>query len=114
MKTVRVLQLGTEDYSKSMSVSDCAEWCYEPDFSELPEKDFDVVILDREVAADEFDYLIKYLRAYCLFVLETVPLKKGSAIRRLYIRKMGKRISAEELVHFLKDDLPDYFPGSYG
>lgn len=114
MKTVRVLQLGTEDYNKSMSVSDCAEWCYEPDFSELPEKDFDVVILDREVTADEFDYLIKFLRAYCLFVLETVPLKKGSAIRRLYIRKMGKRISAEELAHFLKDDLPDYFPGSYG
>ena len=114
MGTVRVLQLGTEDYSKSMSVSDCAEWCYEPDFSELPEKDFDVVILDRGVTANEFDYLIKFLRAYCLFILETVPLKKGSAIRRLYIRKMGKRISAEELAHLLKDDLSDYFPGSYG
>lgn len=114
MKTVRVLQLGTEDYSKSMTVSDCAEWCYEPDFSELPEKDFDVVILDREVTAGEFDYLIKFLRAYCLFILQTVPLKKGSATRRLYIRKMGKRISAEELAHLLKEDLLDFFPGSYG
>lgn len=114
MKTVRVLQLGTEDYSKSMSVSDCAEWCYEPDFFELPEKDFDVVILDREVTADEFDYLIRFTRAYCLFVLETVSLNKGSVTRRFFIRKMGKRISVEKLECFLRDDLPDYFFGSYG
>lgn len=114
MKTVRVLQLGTKDFSKLMQVSKCAEWWYEPDFSELPEKDFDVVILNREVTADEFEYLTRFVKAYCLFVTESVPLKKGDVTRRLYVRKMGKRVSAEELEALLKDDLPDYFPGSYG
>lgn len=116
MKTVRVLQLGAEDYSKLIQVSKCAEWCYEPDFSELPEKYFDVAILDREIITEEFDFLLRFLRAYCLFITEKVPLKKGdmTLTRQLLIRKMGKRVSGEELEVLLKDELQDYFPGSYG
>ena len=90
METIRVLQIGTEDFSRSMQVSDCAEWYYEPDFSELPEQDFDVVILGREVAADELEYLIRCSKAYCLFVTEDVLLKKGGAAQQLFVRKMEK------------------------
>ena len=114
METVRVLQLGTKDFSKTMEISGCAEWLYEPDFSSLPEKDFDVVVLDREITEDEFDYLMRFLRAYCLFVTETTDIRKGSAVRKLFVRKVGRKVSEEELKRLLKNDLPDYFPGSYG
>lgn len=114
METIRVLQIGTEDFSRSMQVSDCAEWYYEPDFSELPEQDFDVVILGREVAADEFEYLIRCSKAYCLFVTEDVLLKKGGAAQQLFVRKMGKRVTLEALTRLLQEDLPDYFSSSYG
>ena len=87
METVRILQLGTEDFSKTMEISACAEWYYEPDFSCLPEKDFDVAVLDREITEEEFDYLVRFLRAYCLFVTEAVDFKKGSVVRRLFGRK---------------------------
>ena len=114
METVRVLQLGREDFSRQIRVAECGEWYYEPDFSQLPEKDFEVVILDREITGGEFDYLIRFMRAYCLFVTGNVPLKKGSITRRLFIRKMGKRVSAERLRVLLEEELPDYFPGAYG
>ncbi len=114
MKTVQVLQLGTEDFSKLIQVSDCAEWYYEPDFSELPKKDMDVVILDREVSAEEADYLIRFSRAYTLFITENVLLKKDDVTTQLFARKMGRRLSDEELSCLLKEDLPDYFSGSYG
>lgn len=114
METVRILQLGTKDFSKTMEISACAEWHYEPDFSCLPEKDFDVAVLDREITEDEFAYLTRFLRAYCLFVTDTTELKKGSAVRKLFVRKMGRSVSFEELKCLLKDDLPDYFSGSYG
>ncbi|MCM1190418.1 MAG: accessory Sec system protein Asp2 [bacterium] len=114
MSTIRVLQLGSEDYSKTMEISDCAEWYYEPDFAELPEKDFDVAILDREVTEEEFDWLIRFLRAYCLFLTEAVPLRNGELTQQLFIRKVGKRISAGELQRLITVDLPDYFSGSYG
>ena len=114
MKTVRVLQLGTKDYRESMQLAECAEWYYEPCFSELPEKDFDVAVLDREVTEEEFDYLIRFLRAYCLFVTKTVSVRGNSITGELFIRKKGKKISEEELTHLLREDLPDYFSGSYG
>ena len=114
MKTIRVLQLGEKDHSKLMPVSDCAEWHYEPDFSKLPEKDFDIAILDREIAKDEFDYLIRFLRAYTLFITEHVPIEQGSFTQQLMVRKKGKRITADELRTLLAEGLPDYFPRSYG
>lgn len=114
METVRVLQLGAEDFSKQMQAAECGEWFYEPDFTQLPEKDFEVVILDREITGGEFDYLMRFMRAYCLFVTEKVPLKKGGITRRLFTRKMGKRVSAEKLRVLLEKELADYFPGAYG
>lgn len=92
-----------------MRVSDCAEWHYEPDFSEPPEKDFDVAILDREITEDEFDFLIRFLRAYTLFVTENVLLEKDSLMRQLMVRKKGKQISLEELKNLLEEELADYF-----
>lgn len=114
MKTVRVLQLGAEDFSQTYQISDCAEWFYEPIFSELPEKDFDVVILDREVKEDEFDFLIRFMRAYTLFFTDTLPVKKGDMTDQLIVRKMAKEISGQELEKLLRDELSDYFPSSYG
>ena len=114
LKTVRVLQLGAEDFSRSVQISDCAEWYYEPVFSTLPEKDFDVAVLDREINKEEFEFLIRFLRAYCLFITEKVSLKKGNVTWQLHIRKMGRRVSEGKLKNLLKEDLPDYFSGSYG
>lgn len=108
------MQLGKTDFSKSMQISDHVEWNYEPGLSLANGKDFDVAILDREISADECDFLIRFLRAYTLFVTETVPREEGGAIQRLIVRKKGKRISAEELSILLKDELPDYFSESYG
>lgn len=114
MKTVRVLQLGEQDLSTLMPVSSCAQWHYEPDISEPPGKDFDLAILDREITEDELAYLLRFLRAYTLFVTENVSLKKGSPAFWLMLRKMGKRILPEELETLLSQELQDYFPGSYG
>lgn len=108
------MQLGAEDFGSTIPVSECAEWHYEPDFSELPERDFEVVILDREVTAEEFEYLTRFSRAYSLFLTETLLLKKDGLTHQLYVRKMGRRISYEALKRLLTDELPDYFPGSYG
>lgn len=114
METVRILQLGTEDFSKTMEISACAEWHYEPDFSCLPKRNFDVAVLDREITEDEFDYLVQFLRAYCLFVTETAVVHKDGALQRLVDRKVGRKVSTEELKCLLRDDLQDYFSGSYG
>ena len=97
-----------------MQISDHVEWNYEPELSPASGRDFDVAILDREISADEYDFLIRFLRAYTLFVTENVLLEEDSITRRLMARKKGKRISAEELSILLKEDLQDYYAESYG
>lgn len=73
-----------------------------------------MVILDREVTEKEFDHLVQSSRAYCVFLTENAIPRKGSLTGQFYKRKMGRRISAEELRILLETGLPDYFPGSYG
>lgn len=114
MKTVQVLQLGAEDFKQLMPVSECAKWCYEPDFSQLPEKDFDVVILDREITGDEFEFLVRFTKAYTLFITETLFSQKNDAVQKLLVRRKGRVLSREELETLLKVELPDYFPKHYG
>lgn len=114
MKTIRVLQLGSDDFRKCMRVWPLVKWYYEPDFSGLPEEDFDIAVLDREVTEKEAAYLLRFLRAYCLYITEGVALRRGGATRVLFTRKMGKKISGKELEVLLEKGLQDFFSGSYG
>lgn len=117
MKKIQVLQLGARNYSKLLPVSERAEWHYEPDFSKLPAERFDIfdlAILDREITEDELNALLRFLRAYTLFVTEAVPLDGDSPTRRLMVRRKGKQLSPEELSVLLEGGLTDYFSESYG
>lgn len=109
-----MLQLGENDFSKCMPVSDCAKWCYEPDFHQLSEKDFDVVILDREVSDEEFDFLIRFTKAYTLFVTDHVHIEENGLTQQLIVRKKGSIVTPDGLETLLNEDLPDYFPTFYG
>ena len=114
MNTIRVIQLGAVDLRNVMQVSDCAEWYYEPNIEDLPKGDLDVAILNREITAEEFDFLMERIRAHCLFVPENLEMSKGTRIRRLFRCKAGKVLSEQELNRLLAEDLPDYFSRSYG
>ncbi len=114
MNTIKVLQLGTADLSRSMKIADGVEWYYEPDLEELPDRDLDAAILSREISGGEYRYLIGHIRAYCLFVTEELRMPKGSDTEALYRRKVGRRLSGGELEELLSEGLPNYFSGSYG
>ena len=117
MKTIRVLQLGAADFSRTLRIIDGTDWYYEPGLSQEAEdapKEFELAILDREITEEEFSVLARSLRAYTLFATERAALEEDGWARRLMARKKGKRISAEELRVLLEKDLPDYFAGSYG
>lgn len=114
MKTVQVLQLGENDFRRFMPVSDCAKWYYEPDLSRLPQREPDVVILDRDVTDREFNFLARYTRAYTLFVTDRVHREENHFIQQLIARRRGSVLSPEGLKAFLEKELPNYFPISYG
>lgn len=114
MKKILVLQLGEGDFSKTMQISESADWHYEPLLSELPKGYMDVVILDREVTDEEYKYIVRFSRAYCLFVTERVSIVNDSNIHKLILRKNGEIFSMSQIENLVANDLPDYFAGFYG
>lgn len=97
-----------------MQISVCAEWHYEMEFQEVPEKLFDVVILAREITEEELSFLEKYTKSHCLFVMDFVEMQKEGPTRWLYVARRGKKIDQLQLEVLLRDELKDYFSYSYG
>ena len=114
MANICVIQLGAENYSRIYSIADGLEWNYEPDFSMLPKKDFDVVILNREITEEEFGFLMKYSKAHCLFTEAGLLRKSDSLARKLYVSKMGRSLDENGMKDFVRKKILDYYPKPYG
>ena len=91
-----------------MPVSECAEWYYEPDFSELPGKDFDAAILDREITEDEFHFLARYVKAYTLFVEGSPPKRRRHTAA--HHKKTGKASLRRSAENAFKGGAAKFFP----
>lgn len=115
MKNVQVLQLGTEDFSRLIPVAECAEWYYEPDFNEIDIREFDVVILGRQIKEEEVSILHRLTKAYTLFLLDSVELGADETPTKwIFNVRKGQIISSHQLEGFLRYDLKDYFSKPYG
>lgn len=112
MDKIRILQLGNEDLSKSYPVADSSIWFFEPDITEPPEADYDMAILARQVSGDEAQYLMQYVKAYCLFAMENVALEGDTEF--IFKAKKGKTLPENDLQRFLSEEPPLYFPKPYG
>lgn len=112
MDKIRVLQLGTEDWSGIYTVSEEIAWTYLETLEELPESPYDVVFLDRNPSYREISLLHKAVKAYTLFVTERVNMKK--TLKGLFKCKMGRLLKADALQDFLQKELRYYYEKPYG
>lgn len=112
MDEIDVLQLGTEDWKEIYQLPECVRWTYAVEFTEEPDKPYDVVFLDRQPNEQEYEVLNHMIRAYTLFVTENVVLE--GEMKTLYECKCGRVLQTPQLQQFLSEELRFYFPGSYG
>lgn len=112
MNEISVLQLGTENWEEIYHLPENVQWTYSVEFTEAPDKLFDVVFLDRQPEDQEYEILDHVIRAYTLFVTEHVMLE--GKMKTLYECKCGQMLQTPQLQQFLSEELRFYFPGSYG
>lgn len=112
MNEICVLQLGTKNWEEIYRLPECAQWTYAAEFTEVPEKLFDVVFLDRQPGEQEYEALDAAVRAYTLFVTENVLLE--GRMKTLYECKCGQVLKTTQLQKFLSEELKFYFMKSYG
>lgn len=75
MNKISVLQVGNEDLSLTLHIPDFVDWNYVDDLKEATERGYDVCVLSRCVNKEEVYILLKKIRAYTMFVLDSVELK---------------------------------------
>lgn len=111
MVSMRVIELGSTDYSTLAELGQDVYWSFEP---ELKEEDpyWDVAFVARQVSDSEAAYLIGHVRAYCLFVEEHIVL--SAAMERLCRSRQGRRYSEKNIRELLATRLRDYYAKSYG
>jgi accessory secretory protein Asp2 len=109
---IRVLQLGTEDWSHTQALPDDIVWTYEEELDEKQKKPYDVVFWGRNPFPQERENLYRCTKTYTLFVLRSVELDAENQF--LCDRLMGRRIADSQVGNFLRGDLRLFFPQSYG
>lgn len=112
MNKISVLQVGNEDLSLTLHIPDFVDWNHVDDLKEATERSYDVCVLNRCVNEKEARILLKKIRAYTMFVLDSVELNGWT--KWIYESRVGKIYSLNKLQEFMRDDIKLFFPsGEY-
>ncbi len=111
MISIQALQLGGNDLSEEMVLSEDVKWNYEPGLN-ASDPEYEIAFILRELSEEEAEYLNRHVRANCLFFLEGLSL--NAAMERLKQSRIARTISQAELRPFLSDQLKNYESRSYG
>lgn len=112
MNKISVLQVGNEDLSLTLHIPDFVDWNHVDDLKEATERSYDVCVLNRCVNEKEARILLKKIRAYTMFVLDSVELNGWT--KWIYESRVGQIYSLNELQKFMSDDIKLFFPSGYG
>ncbi len=86
-------------------------WSFEPELS-ASDPEFDIAFVSRPLARDEVTYLVRHVRAHCLFVSDALAL--DGPMDYLMQSRLGRRFSESDVPRFLAEDLRNYYSRPYG
>lgn len=112
LNNISVLQVGNDDYSSKLHIPEHIKWTFVNDLEDAEERSYDICFLTRNVNSKECKVIIKKIRAYTLFVLDTV--KKDDDISFLLTSRVGEIVSLEEFDSFLEHDSNYFYSYMYG
>lgn len=111
MNNIQILILAEKHSWENISVPEEVVLEHRFVIDELPEKTYELVILDRTPTPQECDILHQATKAYTLFVTENVDIH---ACQQLFHCKMGQQLKSQDVASFLQTESQWFFPNSYG
>ena len=112
MNKISVLQVGNEDLSLQFHIPNNVDWIYVDDLEEATERGYDVCLLNRCVNKEEAYILKKKIRAYTMFILDTVNM--DSWTKWIYNSRKAKSIAINYFQDFLNFDISMFYSTPYG
>ena len=112
MNKISVLQVGNEDLSLQLHIPDFVDWNYVDDLEEATERGYDVCVLSCCVNKEEAYILLKKIRAYTMFVLDSVELSGWT--KWICTSRCAKVLDIQTLQGFIEEDIQLFYSYTYG
>ena len=109
---VQVLQLGSENWKEHYVIVDNMEWHYCESYRSRDAKEYDLVILDRELTDEEVEPVKSVTKAHSIFATDTAYGFSNTKSVCDYF--MGQTIESTQIQKFLYQKAPFYFRNAYG
>lgn len=104
--------MGNEDLSLKLHVPDIVTWNYVNDLDDAEEKGYDVCLLSRNIKEKEAYILQKKIRAYTMFILDSVRIESWT--KWIFVSRKATKISEDSFQNFLDTDIQLFFSYTYG
>lgn len=113
MSNIRILQYGKNDWKDIYIIPEYVEiYNFQVERDEL-EGLYDIAIIDEDVSMlNDFNELIKHIRAHCLYITENVNMLYYT--QKLYDSKAGMRLYTGDIDAFFATEVKNYYSESYG
>ncbi len=113
MNSVQILYIGNDDWTTKYEIPDFIEWEEYKEMEKLPEKQVDIIILDRDIKYSEKENLTKITRAYSLFATENVRML-NSVTSDYFEERSGMYLHSDDVQLFLEQEAAKYYRNPYG
>lgn len=108
---MHVLELGFADHSQRAQLPEGVEWAFEPKLA-AGDSEYDICFVGRALTGDEASYLMRHVRAHCLFVLDGAS--HDPSMQLLMKSRLGRRIQEADMERFLEQELQNFYGKPYG
>lgn len=112
MAKIQILQLGNEDWNEIYTLPEGVTLDYAEEFTEPPEKAYDLFFLDRNLLEEEIRQVYRSAKAYTLFVTSRVDVR--GRMEWLCRSRRAQHLPRADIQRFLTEETRFYFPRPYG
>ena len=112
MAKIQILQLGNEDWNEIYTLTEGVTLDYAEEFTEPPEKAYDLFFLDRNLLEEEIRQVYRSAKAYTLFVTSKVDVR--GRMEWLCRSRRAQHLPRADIQRFLTEESRYFFPKPYG
>lgn len=112
MAKIQILQLGNGDWNEIYTLPEGVTLDYAEEFTEPPEKAYDLFFLDRNLLEEEIRQVYRSAKAYTLFVTSKVDVR--GRMEWLCRSRRAQHLPRADIQRFLTEESRYFFPKPYG
>jgi len=112
METIRILQIGTEDWNLKYKLPENVKVKFVDGKVESEKEIYEITVVERNLDFAQAKIVRALSMSYCFFV--TDDLQMDDTTRHLYDQRLGQTIRRAGVQAFLDNEVKKYFPGHYG